>query len=133
MTNNHIRIQDDKDYIRPEKTKQDLINENKENIRNRLKNWILVPADYLDKLDLGIWIRYVSANGKFRSGGIIIKNSSPDYIVLKNPKLKVSWSVDVKKNYLFIQDIPKKQEEEKMKEVLYQLWKKGDIELDYDK
>lgn len=130
MSNKHIRIQDDIEYIRPDKTKQDIINESEESIKNKLKGWILVPPDLLDKLELGIWVRYVSIDRKFRTGGIIIKNSSPDYVILKNPKLKISWSVNVKKNYLFIQDTPHKKEEERMKDVLYQLWKKGDIELE---
>ena len=125
----HIKIDQD-EYIRPEVTKQDIISSNKEDIKRKLENWILVPEDYTYRLDCGLWIKYISKAGKFRNGGVLIKNGSPDYLVLKNPIKKISWSVNLKENYVFIEDEEKKEKEKKMKELLYNLWKNGEIEIE---
>lgn len=125
----HTRIGDD-DYIRPDITKQDIISSNKTEIKNRLEDWILVPNEYIYKLDNGIWVKYVSHEGKYRNGGVIINNSSPEYIVLKNPINKITWSVNIKINHIFIEDQDKKKEIEKMKNLLYDLWKKGEIVIE---
>ena len=125
----HIKIDQD-DYIRPEITKQDIISSDKEQIRKKLENWILVPEDYTYRVECGIWIKYIHKNGSFRNGGVLIKNSSPDYFVLKNPIKNISWSVNLKENHIFIEDLEKKEKEKKMKDLLYELWKNGDIEVE---
>jgi hypothetical protein len=124
----HLRIDQD-DYIRPEITKQDIISSDKEQIKKKLEGWILVPEDYTYRIDCGIWIKYINKNGSFRNGGILIKNSSPEYFVLKNPIKNISWSVHLKENHIFIEDEEEKEKEKKMKQVLYDLWKSGDIEI----
>ena len=124
----HNRIDED-EYIRPEFTKQDLISSDKDEIKKKLEGWILVPEDYTHRLDCGLWIKYINKNGSFRNGGVLIKNSSPEYFVLKNPIKKISWSVNLKENHIFIEDEQEKEKENKMKKILYDLWKKGDIEI----
>jgi len=125
----HVKIDQD-DYIRPEITKQDIISSDKEQIRKKLENWILVPEDYTYRVDCGIWIKYINKNGSFRNGGVLIKNASPEYFVLKNPIKSISWSVNLKENHIFIEDLEKKEKEKKMKDLLYDLWKNGDIEIE---
>lgn len=127
----HTRINED-DYDRPEITKQDIISSDKEAIKKKLEDWILIPEDYTYRLDCGKWVKYISHTGLFRYGGVLIKNASPDYFVLKNPAKQKSWSVNLKENYIFIEDEEKKKEKEKMKNLLYDLWKKGDIEFQQD-
>ena len=128
-TKKHIKIDQD-DYVRPEVTKQDIISSNKEDIKKKLEDWILVPEDYTYRLDCGLWIKYINKTGKFRNGGVLIKNGSPEYLVLKNPIKNISWSVNLKENYIFIEDEEKKEKEKKMKELLYNLWKNGEIEIE---
>ena len=125
----HKKIDED-NYIRPEKTKQDIISADQEHIRKKLEDWILVPEDYTYRLDCGIWIKYLSKQGLFRNGGILIKNSSPEYLVLKNPIKSISWSVNLKENHIFIEDEDKKEKKKKMKELLYNLWENGEITID---
>lgn len=124
----HLKIDQD-DYIRPEYTKQDIISSDKEQIKKKLEGWILVPEDYTYRIDCGIWIKYINKNGSFRNGGLLIKNSSPEYFVLKNPIKNISWSVNLKDNHIFIENEEEKEKEKNMKNVLYNLWKKGDIEI----
>lgn len=116
-------------YNRPKVTKQDLISENNDELKNKLKNWVLMPEDYLDRIKCGIWIRYVSHQGLYRSGGILINNSSPTYLVLLNPKLNKTWSVNLANNYIFIEDIEKKKKVEKIKNDLYELYQKGMLDV----
>ena len=125
----HIKIDQD-DYVRPEITKQDIISSDKDQIKKKLENWILVPEDYTYRVDCGIWIKYINKDGAFRNGGVLIKNASPDYFVLKNPIKNISWSVNLKENHIFIEDLEKKEKEKKMKDLLYELWKNGDIEIE---
>ena len=122
----HLRIDQD-NYDRPEITKQDVISSDKEKIKKKLEGWILVPEDYTYRIDCGIWIKYINKNGSFRNGGILIKNSSPEYFVLKNPIRNISWSVNLKDNHIFIEDQEEKEKEKKMKQLLYDLRKNGDI------
>lgn len=128
-SNKHIKIDQD-DYVRPDITKQDIISSDKEQIKKKLEDWILVPNDYTYRVDCGVWIKYINKNGYFRNGGVLIKNSSPDYFVLKNPIKKISWSVNLKENHIFVEDIEKKEKKDKMKNLLYDLWKNGDIEIE---
>ncbi len=122
----------DDNYIRPEITKQDLISSNKDLMREKLKDWVLVPEDYTYRLDAGLRVRYISNKGEYRSGGILIKNGSPEYFVLKNPFKKLTWSVNLRENHIFVEDEGKKNEEKKIKNVLFKLWKDGEIEIQND-
>jgi hypothetical protein len=51
------------------------------------------------------WIRYLNINKKkFRLGGLLMKVVYPDYIMLVNPKLNLTWSVQLEDNVIYIPD-----------------------------
>ncbi len=55
--------------------------------------------DYAD-IQIGTYVRYISKNivtkeEKMRFGGIVIKNCSPSYLVLKVPKSNLTWCVSL--------------------------------------
>lgn len=51
------------------------------------------------------WIRYYNVKTKqFRTGGLLMKVSYPDYITLVNTTNKLSWSVQLKDNIIYIPD-----------------------------
>ena len=124
----HLKI-DENDYVRPEITKQDIISSDKEQIKKKLEGWILVPEDYTYRIDCGIWIKYINKNGAFRNGGVLIKNSSPEYFVLKNPFNDVIWSVNLSNCVIFMKD--KKNSRQKMieKNNLYRLYEAGYVKI----
>lgn len=93
-------------YIRPEIMPNDFINPTE--LKKRLKYYdIVYDAIHLSS---GTHIQYIElyeGNYRYKSGGIIITNKYPDYIVLSNGRS--SWSVQLKNNIIFkqksIQDI----------------------------
>lgn len=79
------------------------------------------------------WIRYINANTKqFRTGGLLMKVSYPDYITLLNPGKQLTWSVQIKDNIIYIKD-PKesiaKKEETELKERLFEMYANGQLTL----
>jgi hypothetical protein len=117
------------DYVRPEVTKQDLISNNIEDMKEKLKDFIQIhPENYID-LDIGTWIKYVSHEGKYRTGGVLINNKAPEYLVLKNPYTKVSWCVSCDRNVLFIKDLSNKREAMIEKNNLYRLYLAGYVKI----
>ena len=121
------RIHNDIDYIRPEITNQDRISDNIDAMYKRLKNYIPIPNDNHKDVPVGVWIKYVSDEGKYRNGGVLIKNAAPQYYVLKCKSL--TWSVNLSKNKIFMQDYKKKKQEQTEKDKLYNLFKNGLIEF----
>ena len=121
------RIQDDVEYIRPEITNQDRISSDIDAMYKRLKNYIPIPKENHKDVPVGKWIKYVSHEGKYRCGGILIKNGAPDFYVLKSKSL--TWSVDLCKNKIFMEDYKKKRIEQLEKDKLYNLFKNGLIEF----
>jgi hypothetical protein len=103
------------------------------------------------------WIRYLNLKTKkFRLGGLLMKVEYPDYIMLVNPKLNLTWSVQLEDNVIYIPDKEyhyyyplsdlqkkemkykrkieeqKKEKEEKeeiLKQHLLSLYKKGNLAL----
>lgn len=103
------------------------------------------------------WIRYLNLkNKKFRVGGLLMKVEYPDYIMLVNPKLNLTWSVQLEDNVIYIPDKEynyiyplsdvqkaeikkekeirekirqKKEKEEILKQHLLSLYKKGNLTL----
>jgi len=93
-------------YVIPEIMPNDFINPLE--LKKRLKYYDIV-YDAIN-LSSGTHIQYVElyeGNFRYKSGGIIITNKYPDYIVLSNGRS--SWSVQLKNNIIFkqksIQDI----------------------------
>jgi len=87
-------------YIRPEIMPNDFINPLE--LKKRLKFYDLV-YDAVD-LNSGMHIQYIEYyenTFRYKSGGILITNKYPDYIVLSNGRS--SWSVQLKNNIIFKQ------------------------------
>ena len=122
------RIGED-NYIKEEYTHQDELNEDNQKIINLLKNYVKVPQELCDNLVLGSKIKYITNEGMFRYGGVLIKNGFPDYIVLLNPFKKITWSVNLKKNNIFMEDLRKIQKEKQEKDNLYKLYNAGMLRI----
>ena len=71
------RINQD-NYIKETHTIQDSINEDKDKVIKSLNNFIRIPYKYCEHLVLGSRIKYISNEGLFRTGGILIKISFPN-------------------------------------------------------
>lgn len=123
-----MRINED-NYQRPEFTEQDYISSNKVLFKDKLKNYIQVESKFLNEIPCNTWIRYITNEGLYRSGGILIKNEAPLYFILKNPYKKITWSVDLKNNYIFMEDIKNKKEEKLEMKNLYKLYQEGFIKI----
>lgn len=77
------------------------------------------------------WIRYHNTKlDQFRTGGILVKVSYPDYLVLRNNKNNVAWSVQLKDNIIYVPD-PKlqrdKDKEQRVKDKLYEMFQRGEL------
>ena len=117
-------------YIKPEYTEQDVISSNINEIKNKLENFIRVEESFFGNIPCGIWVKYVSKyEGLYRSGGILIKNASPKYLVLKNISKNLTWSVNLEKNYIYIENVKEKEELNLRKDNLYKLYEAGFIEI----
>ena len=117
------------DYQRPEVTQQDIISNNIQDMKEKLKDFVQIhPENYID-LDIGTWIKYLSHEGKYRSGGVLINNKAPNYVILKNPYTKHSWSVNCDTNVFFIKDLSNKREEMIEKNNLYRLYLAGYVKI----
>ena len=112
-------------YVKDDTTYQDTINEDKDKVLELLKDYVRIPYEFCDHLVLGAKIKYISNDGYFRTGGILTKNGFPNYIVLLNPYKKITWSVNLKKNNIFMEDLRKVEKEKKDKDNLYKLYNAG--------
>lgn len=138
-------------------TKQDKysIEEIKTKLKNYIPIKTNSEMQILKKLPIfNTWIKYINkTTKKLRTGGLLMKvDLTRGYIMLANPSNNISWSVQLKDNLVFIpekykQDLqsykdsnqssssktsPKQQtspdtSEEKIKEKLYELYKKGKL------
>ena len=115
-----------------DKSRQDNINTERDKILKELENFIQIPYKHCDKLILGTKIKYITDEGNFRIGGILIKNSFPEYIVLMNSSNRFKWSVNLKSNHIFIEDLNKIDKEKTEKNNLYKLYKNGLLSLNND-
>ena len=142
----------DDDYNKPRKTIQDDLNQQEGRRRSNLEGYLRIPYEECELLMEGIRIKYISNEGLFRIGGILIKNMYPEYIVLMNEYRKLTWCVDLRKNHIFMEDIeeetsinttssntntsnkPDKGDliEKEQKENLFRLYKAGLLSLNED-
>jgi hypothetical protein len=116
-------------YERGEVTNQDLISEDVNEIKVRLQGFVQIHEDNYKDIDIGIWVRYISDEGKYRTGGILVHNKAPDYFVLKNPNNEITWSVNLKKNIIFMKDIGAKRDQMIEKNNLYRLYLEGYVKI----
>lgn len=131
---NFLKITDS-DYKRPKAgTKQD--NFTKEDILKKLEGYTplrtMEEKKILSQLPtFKTWIRYINVHTKqFRTGGLLMKVSYPDYITLLNPGKQLTWSVQIRDNLIYVKD-PKetiaKNEESELKERLFSMYAKGQL------
>lgn len=120
---------DEDNYVKPSQTKQDILNSDKNMVIKDLNGFIKIDFDDCDELILGSRIKYISDEGEYRIGGTLIKNGFPNYIVLLSPYKKLTWSVNLKKNTIFMEDIRNTQKEKIEKNNLYKLYKAGMVEI----
>ena len=116
-------------YVKPNVTQQDKINSNVDEIKSRLNDCVQIHPDNFKDIDIGIWIKYINAEGKYRSGGILICNKAPEYFVLKNPRNEITWSVNLKNCAIFMKDIGAKRDEMIEKNNLYRLYQAGYVKI----
>ena len=116
-------------YERGEVTNQDLISEDVNEIKVRLQGFVQIHEDNYKDIDIGIWVRYISDEGKYRTGGILVHNKAPDYFILKNPNNEITWSVNLKKNIIFMKDIGAKRDQMIEKNNLYRLYLEGYVKI----
>jgi len=116
-------------YIRPSITQQDIITNNVELFNDKLKGYVQIHEDNYGDIDTGIWIKYISHDGKYRSGGILIINKSPLYFILKNPFNNLTWSVNLYNNIIFMKNISNHSTKMIEKNNLYKLYEAGMIKI----
>ena len=116
-------------YERPQVTEQDIVSQDLNEMKRLMVGYIKIEPDYYSYIPCGTKVRYINSNGEFRYGGVLVKNASPDYFVLRNIVKKMNWSVNLKKNYIYIEDIKQKNKEKLEKENLYKLYKAGMVKV----
>ena len=120
------------DYKRPKKTKLDKISDDPEEISKKLEGYIQIHPDNFKDIECGIWIKYITHEKKYRSGGILKLNKAPDYFIVENPYNKISWSVGCEKNFIFIKENDTSNETNLTKKRLFELYKAGLIHIDIE-
>lgn len=111
-----------------------------EDIQRRLEGYVplktMAEKNYLTELPLmRTWVRYYNTElRKFRTGGILMKVSYPDYIVLVSTGKGLTWSVQLRNNVIFVPDPElaeqkrrQEEEEEEVKNQLYELYLQGKL------
>lgn len=116
-------------YVKDEVTIQDQISNNIDDMKARLNGFIQIHEDNYKDIDIGIWIRYISDKGKYRTGGILVHNKAPEYFILKNPNNDITWSVNLKRNIIWMKDIGAKREQMIEKNNLYRLYEAGYVKI----
>jgi hypothetical protein len=111
-------------------------NFSRDDILQRLENYIplktMKEKQLLTQLpNFKTWIRYYNTDTKqFRTGGLLMKVSYPDYIMLVNTAQNITWSVQLKNNIIYVPDPKIAKEKEKadaIKEKLFSLYKRGKL------
>jgi hypothetical protein len=119
----------DDGYVRPKKTKQDEISENPELIEEKLKGFIMIYPQHFKEIECGVWIKYITADNKYRSGGVLKINKAPDYFILKSPYNKKSWSVTLRDNTIYMRADPGRLDKMVEKNNLYKLYEAGLVNI----
>ena len=115
------------DYKKPEKgTAQSKFT--KKQIDDKLRHHKVIHGKEICKVPLGTWVRYANKKtGAFRVGGVLTLVSYPKYIVLKNPILQLSWSVQISDNQFYAPDSDTKEYEKQQKERVYKAYQRGKL------
>ena len=124
-----MKITDIKDYVKPPVTQQDIISGDIELLKKKLEGYMQLHPDNYEDVETGLWVKYVTNEGKYRCGGILKNNKAPDYFVLKSPYNNISWCVNLQKNIFFIKDISFFRDKMIQKNNLFKLYEEGLIKI----
>ena len=125
-----MRLTDKKNnYKRPKVTIHDEISSDINLIKKKLEGYVQIHPDNFKDIDTGIWIKYITSDNKYRSGGVLINNKAPDYFVLKNNYKNLSWSVTLKDTLVFMKDVGKFREKMIERNNLYRLYEADYIKI----
>ena len=86
----NTKISESSGYIRPKETAQDLISKNPEEIAKKLDGFVQIHPENYSDIECGVWIKYITQDKKYRSGGLLKINKAPDYFILKSPYNNIS-------------------------------------------
>lgn len=66
--------------------------------------YVMINDEVLSNLqgDGDTWIRYIRSDGKLVSGGFLVKNHFPDYLILMNPTTSTRWCAACNKGNKFM-------------------------------
>lgn len=117
------------EYEGPEETFQEISGNDLEYIKEQLEDFMRVPEKYLKDVRCGSLIKYITNTGKFRFGGVLIKNEYPLYYVLKNTSKNLTWSVNLSTNYIYLQNKKEFLKKKKEKDALYKLYQEGYVKI----
>ncbi len=113
----------------------------KEEIKKKLAGYL--PLKTMDEKKMltkmtpfKTWVRYINTDTKqFRTGGLLMKVSYPDYIMLVNTAKNLTWSVQLSDNIIFVRNPQNdserqrdKQKEKDIKDRLYEMYKNGQLQ-----
>ena len=124
-----MKLSDKRKYVRPLVTKQDMISSDIYTLQKKLKNFVQIHEENLGDIDCGIWIKYISNENKYRSGGVLKVNGAPRYFILNNPFNNFTWSVTLSKNSIFMRDINQDRHKMIEKNNLYKLYLAGFVKI----
>ena len=123
-------------YVKKGPSKQDLISKDINKMYELVKNYVPIPKRNYKDIMVGTWIRYISHEGKFRYGGLLVFNGAPKYFTLICFPARITWYVNLTKNKMFMKQpkllLPPGKDSEEVriiKNKLYTLFKKGYIEF----
>jgi hypothetical protein len=105
----------------------------KEQIMEKLKDFIAIDPKDFSQIKPGTFIRYIRKDGKYCNGGILMRNGYPTFWVLKNRTSQgtdAMWSVQLKTgNKYFMIDKERKQALKEEKDELYENVQSGKCKL----
>lgn len=122
------------EYKRPAVTNSDLISENPEELKKKLKDYIKIEPDEYEDIQIGTFIRYMKKlnNGRYKycHGGFVTINKAPIYLILKaeGGRKKISWAVQLQSENIYYK---KKEPEVSEKTIIdvYESIKSGEYKL----
>jgi len=128
-TYENTKIAQSTEYKRPKETAQDIISKNPEAISKKLEGFVQIHPENHGDIECGVWIKYITQDNKYRSGGLLKINKAPDYFILKSPYNNISWSVGLDRNIIFMRGQDTKLSKMVEKNNLYKLYEAGLIQI----
>ena len=112
-------------YKRPKITRQDEISRDPALIAEKLKGFIKIYPQHYEELHGGVWIKYLTEDNKYRSGGVLKVNRAPEYFILRSPYTNKSWSVSLEGKTIFMRGEDGRLDKMVEKNNLYKLYEAG--------